>query len=531
MAKMDVSLEVMEDGVYLVISRASQIEKVDIQFIMDKIDEFDVKDIFPDAITKIVDSEDIIIREKVSNNVECRSVDEGVTVKIIDNNMKAVMEFSRPVNGGNVFTRDDIMKILHEANVRAGVDETEIDDLVEHRQYGYEYQIAFGEEPVEGQDGYVKFHFDTNKKSLQPKLLDDGTVDYYNLNLFQQIKAGEVLAERVDPIAGTDGFDVRGNKIQAKIGKVAGNLPTGKNVQVTGDNKYTIATTSGQIEYKGGKININEVLTLKKVDASTGNIDYNGAVVIEGNVFSGFSVVAKGSVEVHGICEAAHIESQGDILLYSGVMGHEKAEIIAEGNITAKFIDSSTVSAGGTIQSNSIMHSNVECVKTLTLAGKNGLLVGGTICVGEKIEAVSIGSPMATLTVLEVGSTPARLAGFRALEENLEETVEQIHKTDQMINVLKSQATQLSPEKKNLLLKSYHVKIHLIEKKTKIEQQIAELLPTLQNDKGIIIASKIMYSGCKVQIGGSRMQITDDILAARLTKNDQKIEVGINISN
>ncbi len=523
MAKMDVSIDVMPDGVYMIVSKMGHTEKVDIKYLMEKIDEFEVKDVFPNALTNILDSEDIIVREKISENTEVKKIDEGVTVKIVDNNMRAVMSFTRPVNGGASFSRDDIKKILHESNVRAGIDETEIEDLCEHRQYGYEYQVAFGKEPVEGKDGYIKYHFDTKNKTLQPKLLEDGTVDYFNLNLYQQTRAGEVLAERMDPVAGENGFDVTGNPIQAKIGKVAGNLPNGKNVQISGDGKYTIATCDGQIEFKGGKININEVLTLKEVGASTGNIEYNGAVIIEGMVSSGFSIIAKGNIEIHGICEAAHVESQGDIFLHAGVMGHEKAEIIAEGNVTAKFIDSSTVSAGGNIQTNSIMHSNVECVKNLSCSGKNGLLVGGTICVGEKIEATVIGSPMATLTVLEVGSTPARLASFRALEESIQDTIDQIHKTDQMINVLRSQQAQLTPEKKNLLLKSFHMKIHLIEKKTKIEQQIAEILPTLENNNGTIIATKVLYSGCKIQIGGSKLQTTDDITSVKLTKMDEKI--------
>ncbi len=524
MAKVDVSIDVLSDGVYLIISKTKPTDKVDIGFIMEKIDSYQVKDVFPDALTAIASSDDIVFRHKISNNTNVKKIDEGVTVKIVENNMKAIMTFTRPVNGGASFTRQDIEKILFESNVRAGIDQTEIDDICDARQYGYEYQVAFGKEPLEGQDGYVKYYFDTERKTLKPKLLDDGTVDYFNLNLYQQTKSGEVLAERMDPVAGEDGYDVTGNKIQAKVGKVAGNLPTGKNVQISGDNKYTIATCDGQIDFKGGKININEVLTLRDVDASTGNIEFNGAVIIEGVVSSGFSVIAKGNIEVYGICEGAHLESQADIFLYAGVMGHEKAEIIAEGSVTAKFIDSSTISAGVSVQANSVMHSNVECVKNLIVSGKNGLLVGGTICVGERIEATIIGSPMATMTILEVGSTPSRLTSFRALEESLQETLDAIKKNDQIISVLKS-TEQLTPEKKNLLLKSYHMKIHHIEKKTKIEQQIAEILPTLRSNNGVIIASKTLYSGCQIQIGGSKLQTTDDYQQVKLIKNEERIEI------
>lgn len=531
MAKMDINIEVMEDGVYLTVSRTNESEKVDVKALMDKIEEFEVKDVDIEVIQEFANSEDIVIRKKITDNLDVKSVDEGAIVKIVDNKMRATMAFTRPVNKGSVFTREDIMKILNDSNVKAGIDETEINDIVENRQYDYEYQVAFGKESKEGKDGYIKYNFDTNKRTLKPVLLEDGTVDYFNLNLYQQAKSGDVLAEKVDPVAGENGYDVTGNPIQAKIGKIAGNLPNGKNVQVSPDGIYTIATCDGQIEYRGGKININEVLTLKEVNNSTGNIEYNGSVVVEGNVFSGFSVIAKGNIEIFGICEGAHIESQADIFLHAGVMGHEKAEIIAEGDITAKFIDSATVSAGGSIATNSVMHSDVDCVKNLVCSGKNGLLVGGRICVGEKIEASIIGAPMATVTILEVGSTPSRLASFRALEESLTDTIDNIFKTDQMIKVLKASQNELTPEKKNLLLKSYHTKIHLIEKKTKTEQQLAEIYPTLQNDNGMIIASKILYSGCKILIGGSKMTISEDYRSVKVRKIDEKIDISLYIAN
>lgn len=530
MAKIDIDFEVLDDGVYLVVSRASEFDKINVKTIMEKIEEFEVKDVDMDIISEFASSEDIIIRKKISDNIDVKSVDEGAIVKIVDNNMRATMSFTRPVNKGELFSREDIMKILQESNVKSGIDETEIDDIVENRQYGYEYQVAFGKEPNEGRDGYIKYNFDTAKKTLKPVLLDDGTVDYFNLNLYQQAKSGEVLAEKIDPVAGENGYDVTGNPIQAKIGKVAGNMPNGKNVQVSGDGMYTLATCDGQIEFKGGKININEVLTLKDVNNSTGNIEYNGSVVVEGNVATGFSIIAKGNIEIYGICEGAHIESGADIFLHAGVMGHEKAEIIAEGNVTAKFIDSATVSSGGNIHSNSVMHSRVDCVRNLVCAGKNGLLVGGRIVVGEKIEATVIGAPMATVTILEVGSTPARLASFRALEESLADTVDAIFKTDQSINVLKSAQADLTPEKKNLLLKSYHTKIHLIEKKTKIEQQIAEILPTLESSNGTIVATRILYSGCKILIGGAKMTVSDDYRSVKLKKVDEKIDISAYIA-
>ena len=54
--------------------------------------------------------------------------------------------------------------------------------------------VARGKEPRHGTDAYIKYYFNTDVHA-QPTLKDDGTVDYFHLNMINPCKKGQLLAE------------------------------------------------------------------------------------------------------------------------------------------------------------------------------------------------------------------------------------------------------------------------------------------------------------------------------------------------
>ena len=54
---------------------------------------------------------------------------------------------------------------------------------------------------------------------------------------------------------------------------------------------------------------------------ASGNIQFDGSVVIQGDVAKGMSVKATGDIEVAGIVEMASLEAGGNITVKSGVIG------------------------------------------------------------------------------------------------------------------------------------------------------------------------------------------------------------------
>lgn len=143
------------------------------------------------------------------------------------------------------------------------------------------------------------------------------------------------------------------------------------------------------------------------MDNSTGDIDYQGNINIKGNVLAGFSVKATGDIAVSGIVEGATIVAGGNITFNRGVQGMNRAVIKAGGNIVTKFLESvEQVEAGGSIETDSILHSKVNAKGSIKAAGKKGLIIGGEVRSMTLVEAKVIGNELGTATVIGVGVDP-----------------------------------------------------------------------------------------------------------------------------
>ena len=88
------------------------------------------------------------------------------------------------------------------------------------------------------------------------------------------------------------------------------------------------------------------------------------------------------------------------------MVGGGKGELIAGGDIIAKFIENSKVEVEGDLKAEALMHCNIKCGSSIILGGRKGLLVGGIARVGKFVEAKYLGNQMFTQTIVEVGFDP-----------------------------------------------------------------------------------------------------------------------------
>ena len=68
------------------------------------------------------------------------------------------------------------------------------------------------------------------------------------------------------------------------------------------------------------------------VGASTGDIDYDGSVVVKGNVLTGYTIKATGDIIVNGVVEGAKLVTAGKIVLKRGIQGKGQASLEAGGD-------------------------------------------------------------------------------------------------------------------------------------------------------------------------------------------------------
>ncbi|MCL2456511.1 MAG: FapA family protein [Defluviitaleaceae bacterium] len=521
---------VKEDGIYLTIKNNAT-ERASSQEIIEAVECYGIKDVDYITLNKAAKSSEPEITVKISNSTTIMQTNESAAIEVSEDRMEAYITFQEPLNKGKLMTAEDIINLLK--NSRVVPDTGLIHSAMATKRYGKKILIAQGKTPVNGTDGFLQFHFDRSNIKPKPKIMEDGTVNFKQLDMFRLCNRGDVLVTSVPAKEGTDGADVYGNVVPAPKTRPAAIIPRGKGTVLSPDGLHLLADVSGQLLLTEGKINISPHLEIAgNVDNSTGNVDFNGQVTIRGNVVTGFTVKAMGNIEVMGVCEAATLISvDGSIVLGSGVQGADKGELVAANDITAKFIESCKVTAGGNVVADSIRKSTIKCDGSVTVVGKNGLLVGGTVTAGEKLVATTIGSPMGTLTDIEVGGSPKELVKQKDLISEFNKIKAEYEKCDKGVETLNTmrKKDQLTPDKKAILVKMVNMKMVLRDKMMKLQEEIDTITRTLSVSVGTVSVKNVIRPGVRITIGNAQMTIRDELSNCRLRNNGEKIVIGPNL--
>lgn len=516
-----------QDGVYIVVypslGKGRRVEEI---HVMEKLKKKCIHSFNKDAINMaILKAEKVPV--KIAEAQEEQKINATVLVQISSDRLKASISIFPP-EGGRMLNVDEIMEALKNQGVIYGIDTDAVETASKYPVYNQIIQIAQASPPQNGQNGKIEFSFNTSKEH-KPTILEDGRVDYRELNLIESVIKGDKLCWLTPATKGIPGKTVTGADILALDGKPA-TLPKGRNVAVTEDGEILIASVDGQVCYLEGKVNVfSNYEVPADVDNSTGNIYFTGNVIVRGNVLSGFAIEAGGNVEVWGVVEGATIKATGDIILRRGMQGLGKGSLISGGDIIAKYIEHSNIEAKGDIKSEAIMHSNIKCGNKLELSGKKGLLVGGTCKVGKEISAKVVGSHMATPTEIEVGVDPTLRERYKFLKEEKNKMDSDIKKADQAISILKKieAAGAMTPEKQEMMVKSVRTKLFLSNQVKEYSEEMVQIEEKLQQDaNGKIRASTVIYAGTKVAIGSCMMYVKENLQYCTLYREGADIRTG-----
>lgn len=483
-----------------------------------------VEDYDSNELRDILKKRKLTAKHKIKGKMLNKDVDEVAFLDFDKNNLNVTIEFKSPENNGKSFGKEEINKILGSSAVVFGIDTELISRLGKSKEYNRPYLIAKGKEKEDGIDGKIEFHIETEKKTLKPLILEDGRVDYRNIDLYASVDEGEKIFSVIPPTNGINGMDVKGRVIEAIKGKPVTKLPLGKNTKMSKDGTYGIATLNGQVEYANNKIDIVPILELNgDVDNSTGNINFNGDVIINGGIKSGFTVKSKGTLEVKGTVEGAEIFATEDCILSGGIMGGSKAKVTCLGNVAVKFVDNAKITAAGNITADSIMHSKISTDKSVFVEGKHGLIVGGSIQAADEVRAVTIGSAMATNTKIVTGILPSIVERYKYLTEKYEEIEKRILKTNQGITILKNLGDSITSDKKKVLARALYSQVKTNNEKKLIIKELKELKVTIEKAKGKVLASKVIHPGVKITIGNARINCSEKIRSSYFINEDGRI--------
>ena len=345
-------------------------------------------------------------------------VDAKLEIAFSDDKMKAYAVIASSY-GGQPIGFSELMITLSQHNLPQSLHDDGLDEFLESANATppgtlSRYHIISGTPAIDGKDSIFEFLVETMEiRAKKPQQRSNGKVNMHELGDILTVKLGAPLIKRHQPTAGTAGLTVLGEKITPTPGQ---SIPftLGEGTEISKDDEnLLVASRVGIPRSIPDSLVIDDVLVIDNVDVGFGNVRFEGSVMISGDVCDGLKVVSEGSITVGGSVSSAILEAKGNITVQNGIIGKQgksdqdghSCKIIAGGDVNAKFIQYSEVSANDVVAQTHILHSNIASKTNVTVStatGNKGTLFGGNITAGEKITAVEIGGNSGSRTNLTI---------------------------------------------------------------------------------------------------------------------------------
>ena len=435
------------------------------------------------------------------------SLDFKPVIYFSKKNEIAVMIIFPPIGGGKHVEYGLLMDFLKQEGIKNGINDKLIHKIAENREYMRLFAAAKGELSEDGQDGKVIEHIPREIEILYAED-ESGNVDFKEMDLFKQISKGDLICDIILPTEGKNGVDVKGNIIAAKKGKNAF-VPKGINTVLSEDGTKLLAGIDGYISFQNGLFRIAEVLEISgDVDLSVGNLNFNGDIVIRGDVHGGFKINADGNIIVCGMVEDSFLNSGGDITIHKGMNGNHHGELHAKGNIRCTFLENTTIFAEGDIIVNSLVCCKVFCDRSVFVEDGLGVIIGGSIMAMQSVKARIIGTKANRKSEITLGTLPHIVNECEELKnsiKNIDEVLSVLHKNITYLRGL----NELSKQKTVILSQAEEqFKLYTEKKESMLKQ-----LEMIKNQMGLAeqatITCSVIYPPVRININGQIKNIDE----------------------
>jgi len=496
-----------DDGMYLkAYPEVDGGEKLSVEDVLNYLDKKNLRDVDSGIVKYFVEDANSGKKDVLVKVLEGKQIPEKEfgLVSIDKKGYLAKIRLYPPSDKGARLSTSELKNLIEQNGVKYGIIEKNIEIALKARLYCMDILVAKAKLPVNGSDAEIVYSFNA-EKTLKPTMSEDGSVDFHKLDMIESVKEGQLLATLIPIDYGEPGKDVYGNMIRPK--KVRNKrLRHGKNIHLSDDKLQMYSDVSGNVTLVNDMVFVTDTYTIEgDVGPSTGDIDYDGAVEVKGNVITGYTVKATGDITVNGAVEGAMLISEGKIVLKRGMQGMGKGVMEAKGDVISNFIESATVKSGGAIYTDAIMHSNISANGDVIVNGKRGLIAGGSVKTTTKIETKVAGSTMGTQTELEVGFDTTLGEKYRNIEKHIDQMTDEKDSIVKNLKILQKRMQtkgKLEPEKMKLIKEgTERIKVidQTIEEETEEYERIDEEMQRT-SDGGKVRVENIAYPGVKIVI-------------------------------
>ena len=435
--------------------------------------------------------------------------DAKVYVEVDVTQLSAEIFAEPPAGDGAPLTQEMVSSAIAKAGVTYGLNEKNLAELLKPT-YDKRIVLARGIPPKDGQDGVCKELYPrTAEATVREK--EDGTVNYKELGIINDLPTGSVICEIFPPSEGIPGTSVQGKTLKPRTGQKA-IPPMGEGTRLSADGKKVETTVGGNLVFRNNHFTVDTVYRVQDIDYDVGNITFSGDVQVNGDMADGFEIHSGGNITLHGRVGNAVLDAQGDILIEKGINGTGKAEVIAGKNLRAGFIENSNIRAGESIVSGSIINSTVECEGDIDITEKHGIICGGKVTAMGSVKAKVIGNESNTPTYVSVGITPSLLKERKKYMDQLADVkkhIEEMQKNTAYIEKMLSQQREI-PQERIQLLQRTKMTLPITEKKRdQLETSIKEIEEKMASSGNSTVQAKLLYPPTRISIGTLSISCTE----------------------
>lgn len=349
-------------------------------------------------------------------------IDATISILIDSDEMGATAEITA-AQGGKHLTAKAILVAAQEAGVKKGFSKEDLVKLAQlaakaEPNHQVTLKIASGKSAINGNDAEIKPLVESaQSRILRPKKREDGSVDMRDLGDIICVKVGDPIAEKKPLTLGKTGYTVTATLLPPEPGNDVA-LVSGEGTTISSsDENILVSEKVGLPKKIANGMEVDEVYKINNVTIATGNINFTGSVIIDGDVNEGMKVIASGDVTVGGFVESATIEAGGDVTISGGIIGRKhdieknkvtdvkmSVSVNAKGNIYAKYCQYAEIGCSNDVRiENQLLHSLLDIkggLKVGTEDKSNGKLIGGHIKAGTFVTAGIIGATAGSKTII-----------------------------------------------------------------------------------------------------------------------------------
>ncbi|MFT2090884.1 DUF342 domain-containing protein [Paraglaciecola sp. 2405UD69-4] len=398
--------------------------------------------------------------------------------------------------------------------------------------------VAKGLPPRKGKPSqFVPLVPNALERLLAPQETGGKRVDMRDLGAIISVKKGAEILRRTPPTDGRDGYFVTGEVIKATPGDWVNFRMGDGTVMSDHDENLLIADISGMPKFKEQKMWVDDIYTCKGVNVGTGNVNYDGSVLVNGDVTEKMEIVATGDVTINGFIESATIKAGGDIMITEGAMGkvndaatEYSSKLIAKGNIYAQHGQGLDIHCQGNVNiGRQIAHSKIYCKGKVTVGAadlpKGNIFSCNISCQGT-VTAGTFGAVSGSSLNIDFSEGFERLLERNAtLEDLLEQLKQNNGRHKERMNIINSKVIPVDMQQRvedaNQLFQNETQLLYWLESKAaEISKAKSHYQTNIQ-----ITANKRVYPGVTLQFNNKTWRADKELDPSQISFKGHKWQV------